>query len=72
VAKFLLLIALIAIVYALLRSSSRRRQAPPDTNKSEAMTKCAHCGVHFPSAESIREGERDYCCDEHRRLGVEP
>ena len=69
-AKFFLLIALIAIVYALLRSSSRRRQAPPDTNKSEAMTKCAHCGVHFPSAESIREGVRDYCCDEHRRLGL--
>ncbi len=71
-AKFLLLIALIAIVYALLRGSSRRRQPPPDNQESEAMTKCVHCGLHFPSAESIREGGRDYCCEEHRRLGVGP
>ncbi|MBK7768809.1 MAG: hypothetical protein IPI44_23935 [Sulfuritalea sp.] len=69
-AKFLLFIALLAVVYALVRASKRRGKPPPQAHKPEAMTQCAHCGVHFPSAESLSEGERDYCCEDHRRLGV--
>lgn len=69
-AKFLLFIALLAVVYALVRASKRRAKPPPRAHMPEAMTQCAHCGVHFPSAESLSEGERDYCCEDHRRLGV--
>ena len=69
-AKFLLFIALLAVVYALVRASKRRAKPPPQAHMPEAMTQCAHCGVHFPSAESLSEGERDYCCEDHRRFGV--
>ena len=69
-AKFLLFIAVLAVVYWLVRASNRRRKPPPATGVSEPMTQCAHCGLHFPRAESLSEGERDYCCEDHRRLGV--
>jgi uncharacterized protein len=70
VAKFLLFIAVLAVIYALVRASNRRTKPPPAARGPEAMAQCAHCGVHFPRAESVSEGERDYCCDDHRRLGV--
>jgi len=70
VAKFLLFIAVLAVIYALVRASNRRTKPPPEARMPEAMAQCAHCGVHFPGAESVRDGERDYCCEDHRRLGV--
>lgn len=39
-------------------------------NEPERMVACAHCGVHVPESEVVREGEAVYCCEEHRRLGV--
>ena len=33
---------------------------------SEAMQRCAHCGVHAPTSEMIVAGGRYYCCPEHR------
>lgn len=68
--KFLLFIAVLAVIYALLRASNRRSKEPPAARGPEAMTQCAQCGLHFPSAEAVREGERDYCCEDHRSLGV--
>ena len=69
-AKLVLFIVLLAVIYALVRASNRRGKPPPAAHKPEAMSQCAHCGVHFPRAESLGEGERDYCCEDHRRLGV--
>ncbi len=69
-AKILLLIAVFAVIYLVLRTSSRRSQPPPAAHLPEEMARCSHCGVHFPRAESVGDGEHDYCSDEHRRLGV--
>ncbi len=69
-AKFLLFIGVLAVIYWLLRASNRRSRPPPAERLPEAMAQCAHCGVHFPRIESASEAERDYCCEEHRRLGV--
>lgn len=71
-AKFLLFLLVLGVIYLLVRTSNRRSQPPPTERLPEAMTQCAHCGLHFPRAESLAEGERDYCCEEHRRLGVRP
>ena len=36
----------------------------------EAMLDCAHCGVHLPASEAVRDtGGRPYCCPEHREAG---
>lgn len=69
-AKFLLFIVVLAVVYALVRGSNRRSKPPAAQRPPEAMTQCAHCGLHFPSAESVRDAGRDYCCEDHRRLGM--
>ncbi|MCX7165308.1 MAG: PP0621 family protein [Rhodocyclales bacterium] len=69
-AKFLLFIVVLAVIYAVVRASNRRSKPPPAARLPDAMTQCAHCGLHFPHAESVSDGERDYCCEEHRRMGV--
>jgi len=69
-AKFLLFLAVMAVVIWLVRASNRRGKPPEAPGSPEAMTQCAHCGVHFPRAESVGEGGKDYCCDDHRRLGI--
>jgi uncharacterized protein len=50
----------------------RRDEASPSARDrarsvaSEAMQRCAHCGVHAPASEMIVAGGRHYCCPEHR------
>ncbi|MBI5901117.1 MAG: hypothetical protein HZB40_18080 [Rhodocyclales bacterium] len=72
-AKFLLFLAVVAAIYLLVRASNRRGNPPgkagPDPG-TEEMARCALCQVHFPRSESRRQDGKDFCCDEHRRLGA--
>lgn len=69
--KLFLLIVFAAVVYLLLKRGSRRSTAStaPPVQAPEQMIQCAHCRVHLPLSESVSEGSRRYCCEEHRRLG---
>lgn len=82
-AKFLLLLAVIAAVVLLVRNYQRALGRPDDTPKSDAesdasraatssedMVRCAHCGVHLPKSEGYLSQGRFFCSDEHRRLGT--
>ncbi|AYH45484.1 PP0621 family protein [Azoarcus sp. DN11] len=40
-------------------------------NSPERMVGCDHCGIHVPESEGVRDGDRFFCCEEHRRLGVQ-
>ncbi|MDP1614152.1 MAG: PP0621 family protein [Sulfuritalea sp.] len=71
-AKFLLFVVVLAVIVMLVRASNRRSKPPPAAPKPESMAQCAHCGVHFPRTEALSENERDYCCEDHRRLGSKP
>ena len=72
------LLTLLAGVW-LVKRSIRRRQAdlaapmhkPPARRaaKQQPMQACAHCGVHVPDSEAVRDGELYYCSAEHRRAG---
>ncbi|WP_267874344.1 PP0621 family protein, partial [Zemynaea arenosa] len=44
------------------RPAARADGAPP-----EAMARCAHCHVYFPSSEAVRADGLDYCCPAHVR-----
>jgi uncharacterized protein len=69
--KFLLFVAVLAVIYMLLRASKRPKSPPPQAKAAdEAMAQCAHCGVHFPLNEAVGEADRVYCSEGHRRLGV--
>jgi uncharacterized protein len=75
--RLLFWIALIAlIVFAVrskLRAMAKRTAVPPrdqaaSTKQIEAMSQCAHCGMYFPSSESVRADGQDYCSPGHVRL----
>jgi uncharacterized protein len=77
-AKLLLLVAVVAIVYVLLknyrRAIARQQEAEPPPGKArpggEDMVRCAQCGVHLPKSESFLSQGAHYCSDEHRKLGA--
>jgi uncharacterized protein len=53
------------------RETARRRQAEADAApRALEMDRCAHCGIHFPRAEAVRDGARSYCSEEHRRAAT--
>lgn len=50
------------------REAARRREAEADAApRALEMDRCAHCGVHFPRADAVREGASSYCSEEHRQ-----
>lgn len=63
----LLAIWLIAgVVRRMLRQrngQSRRRSRELDAH---SMVRCAHCGLHIPETEALRDGELFFCSTEHR------
>ncbi|MEY3252574.1 MAG: hypothetical protein RL227_1547 [Pseudomonadota bacterium] len=77
-----LVVLLIVVVGGLLWLAMGRRKTPtdkpakPDVAKSaapgapQAMLACAHCGVHLPSADALRDAAgHAYCTDAHRLAG---
>lgn len=71
--KYLLILALIAVIYAATR---RPRHTPTPAKKGRAtiappqnMVACARCGVHLPEADALRQGKHHYCCAAHRDQG---
>ncbi len=71
--RLLLWVVLGLVAWWMLRPA--RRVAPPSAARPaagappEAMVDCAHCGLHFPASEAIRDGARLYCCTAHRDAG---
>lgn len=67
--RLLLLLVIAAVVYLLIRSYRRKSEAAEKEAVTEDMVRCTHCGVHLPRSESIRAGDKFYCCAEHRDAG---
>jgi uncharacterized protein len=75
--KYLLLLAVIALVLWAMRRAALPPPPPPpppprqpETPKLEAMVRCSHCGLHLPSSEAVMDWDgRPYCCAMHRAAG---
>jgi uncharacterized protein len=68
--RLLLTAALIGAAIWLWRN--RRRQAKPakpTEPASEAMLRCAHCGVHVPQRLALSAGTHHYCSQAHLQQG---
>lgn len=75
----LLLVLLVAVAWlAIGRRRDRRDEstAPPAPPRQApqarpaTMLACAHCGVHLPGSEALRDAEgRAYCSEAHRLVG---
>ena len=68
----LLIVALFVLVW-LVRGLliTRKRADPPQAPGPAAgdLVHCAHCGVLLPRVESRSAAGREYCSEEHGRLG---
>lgn len=72
--KYLVLLLVIAIVYAAWRGQRRPppRQGPTKNTRiapPQDMVGCAHCGVHLPRSEALWDGGRSYCSRAHQERG---
>ena len=69
--KYLLIVAIAAVVYALVRSQRKPpaapRRKPTAAQAPQAMVACAHCGVHLPGQDAVRGSQGSYCTVAHRR-----
>lgn len=63
--RLIFLVAIIAIIYWLLRTATKPRPSAPSSNAAEEMVRCAHCGVHLPKSESILANGNYYCSAAH-------
>ncbi len=78
--KYLVLIAVLAVVYLLWRAQQRRQDASearpdtragarpnPDTGSPQDMVQCPVCALHLPRNEAVADPQgRLYCSPEHR------
>ena len=65
--RLIFLVAVVAVVYWLLKSYLRQPQKPAVPESSEYMVRCVQCGIHQPRSESILAGGEYFCCEAHRR-----
>jgi uncharacterized protein len=69
-----LALGLIAAWWIYSRIGKLRDKTPPASEKPQAhmpqdMVVCAHCGLHLPAGEALKDGELHYCGEPHRLLG---
>ena len=56
------------LVLQIIKRALASHQKPPAGKPSVAhMIVCAHCGVHVPESEAIRDDGKLYCSEEHRK-----
>ena len=63
--RLLLIIAIAAVIYLLIRSY-RKETPQQDVATTDDMVRCAHCGVHLPKGESVESDGQFFCSAEHR------
>jgi len=73
--RFILLaLAVFGLIWLLRRALGERsdaHQAPaPPRNTHGELVRCAYCGLHLPRAEARESGGKQYCSEEHMRLGA--
>ena len=64
--KYLLLLAALAVAYAVWRDRRASIGKPAAPAAPQEMVVCARCGLHVPQGEALRLGQRNYCCAAHR------
>lgn len=77
--KILFWVGIILVVLVVMRILGRhaaarhRRSIQPKkrnaSNRYQAMTQCAHCGVHLPASDALHYDGKTWCSQEHARLG---
>lgn len=64
--RLILLVAIVGLIYLLVRMYLKSGRSEHETDAAEDMVRCAGCGLHLPKSESLESGGRYYCCAKHR------
>jgi uncharacterized protein len=64
--RLLLIAAVIAVIYLLLKSFRNKPAVPDEKKNAEDMVQCAYCGIHSPRSESLEQEGKHYCSAAHR------
>jgi uncharacterized protein len=68
--RLIAIAAIFWLLYRLILTLLSKAQPPaarrPPPAGGDTMVRCAHCGLHIPRAEALIQGDRYYCCEEHR------
>lgn len=73
--KYLLVIVVVGVVLWLMigkprRAAEVRRKEAAAPRLPQQMVACAHCGVHLPDGDAVRDAAgRSYCGEAHRLAG---
>ena len=62
----IILVGLWLVLQLIKRALAKHHKPSAKQPALTNMIACDHCGVHVPESEAIREGDRLYCCEEHR------
>ena len=68
--RVLVIIAVLLLVYVLIRNRLSRRTLKPGNTGSTAadeMVKCLQCQTYIPRKEAIISGTESFCCKQHQR-----
>lgn len=70
--RLLLLVAIVFVVYLLIKSFRRGlgdKVAP--AKPVEDMMRCSYCGTHLPKAECVIHAGQCYCSEAHKRAHLD-
>lgn len=72
--KLLVFLLVLLGIYLLRRMLARppapppgREAGPPAEPGVERMVECAHCGLHIPESEAVKDEALAFCSEAHRR-----
>ena len=65
----LILVVVVGVLWWMLRRPRVTSKKAEATREPATFVACAHCGVHLPSGDAVRDGEHHYCSDTHRIAG---
>ena len=66
-AKLLLFLVFIGVVYWWFRTKRSIPPASVQTRSTENMIRCVHCGVHLPQSEALGTDAAWFCSEAHQR-----
>ena len=66
--RIIIIVLVLWVIVRIARSLLRARDA--GRRVEHALSRCDYCGLHVPAEEAVREGDRTYCSEAHRRAAL--
>ena len=71
VLRLLIIIALLVLLFALLKRFFPGEKPEGDENRIAKMVQCDYCRLYIPHTSAIKHAARYYCCVEHKESAAD-